>query len=230
MPPQASAWAYDDAGHATTGRMTGVDLRQWLARHGWLRFKDAGLRDLPNAVQDTYQRAVSSGQGAYLHGGNGVGKSHALVAMFLDVAERITPDAYLVSAPTMFDDMRNDISRSRRWKAQEDTNTDLAEPQYQRYGALFIDDLGAGKATMWTNEKLFSLLEYRLSNMLLTFVASNLHPREFGDALNTVYDDDGHTRTVRDGDRIASRIAGLTVGCVMTGDDRRLPKAPKGGQ
>lgn len=75
---------------------------------------------------------------------------------------------------------------------------------------LVIDDLGAAKATDWTEEVNYRLINYRYENTLPTLLTSNVPPRELGATL---------------GDRVASRIIEMTQRLILKGPDRRRTTA-----
>lgn len=71
---------------------------------------------------------------------------------------------------------------------------------------LVIDDLGAAKATEWTEEITYRLINRRYEHMLPTIFTSNVPPGELKTAL---------------GDRVASRLVEMCDRVVLKGDDRR---------
>lgn len=72
---------------------------------------------------------------------------------------------------------------------------------------LLVDDIGAErKATEFTEEVNFRLVNYRYEHHLPTVFTSNVMPQQLAE---------------RVGDRVASRLAGMCTQVVMRGDDRR---------
>jgi DNA replication protein DnaC len=76
----------------------------------------------------------------------------------------------------------------------------------QRADLLVIDDLGAEKASEWTQERLYSVIDHRYANCLPLLVTGNLPPRQIAE---------------QTGDRVASRLAEMCPVVAMTGEDRR---------
>jgi DNA replication protein DnaC len=77
---------------------------------------------------------------------------------------------------------------------------------------LLLDDLGSAKASEWTEEVTYRLINHRYNHCLPTIFTSNLPPRgengaaDLGSAL---------------GERIVSRLAEMTTVVAMVGTDRR---------
>ncbi|MET8623682.1 ATP-binding protein [Kitasatospora sp. NPDC004669] len=109
-----------------------------------------------------------------------------------------------------------------RWQAT--TSADLhalmrprpgfdGEKQFQeltRVPLLLLDDLGAGKASEWTEELTWRLVNHRYVHRLPTLVTSNLATADLRQAV---------------GDRVASRLREMCRRVLLTGDDRRRPPA-----
>lgn len=71
---------------------------------------------------------------------------------------------------------------------------------------LILDDLGAARASEWTEEITYRLLNARYNEVLPTLVTSNLAIRDLRDQV---------------GDRVSSRLVEMTERVILTGDDRR---------
>jgi DNA replication protein DnaC len=78
--------------------------------------------------------------------------------------------------------------------------------RYRTLELLFLDDLGAGKLTEFTEESTYRLLNGRYSDMRPSIFTSNLAVAQLKDAI---------------GDRIASRLAETCTRVVLDGPDRR---------
>lgn len=78
---------------------------------------------------------------------------------------------------------------------------------------LVIDDLGAAKATEWTEEIDYRLINHRYERELPTLITSNVKPADLKPIL---------------GDRVTSRLAEMTTRVVLKGDDRRRGGQSKG--
>lgn len=78
---------------------------------------------------------------------------------------------------------------------------------------LVIDDLGAAKATEWTEEVDYRLINHRYERELPTLITSNVKPADLKPIL---------------GDRVTSRLVEMTTRVVLKGDDRRRGGQSKG--
>lgn len=102
----------------------------------------------------------------YLFGPYGVGKTHLLAAMINLKLSKMVP-AMFVSAPWLFEGLRRDMFR--------DGNTEhLVIDDACTVDFLAIDDLGKEKPTAMVEEKLFMIIDCRLSKGLPTSFSSNL--------------------------------------------------------
>jgi DNA replication protein DnaC len=171
---------------------------------------------LPVAVPPAVEAWASCGraaQGLYLAGPVGTGKTHAAwmaVRMWCAatgvIARAVPQEAHGGTVPgpgviftrmtDLLDDLRpGDGARARVRDCQQ---ADL----------LVIDDLGAEKASEWTQERLYSVIDHRYAACLPLVVTSNLPPAEVA---------------AQAGERTASRLAEMCAVVPMTGTDRRRP-------
>lgn len=169
--------------------------------------------EIPAAVT-AWAELGRKAQGLYLAGQVGTGKTHTAwgavaawcVATGLSpvngpVAEwggHTAPPVIFTRMTDLLDDLRpGDDSRLRIRDCQ---NTPL----------LVIDDLGAEKASEWTQERFYSIIDHRYANCMPLIVTSNIPPRELAE---------------QTGERSASRLAEMCQIVPMTGTDRRRPAA-----
>lgn len=156
-------------------------------------------------------------KGAYITGHAGIGKTHAAcgairafveahVRDFEGTAIYLGPRARFVSAPEWFAMMRATYNKR---------GVDESEvfDRYARCGLLVLDDLGKGSRTDWAAERIYMLMDYRLSHRLPTIITSNYNIGEVASILST----DEQSQ-----EAIASRIGGMCRGVRMSGRDRRL--------
>lgn len=80
---------------------------------------------------------------------------------------------------------------------------------------LLLDDLGSAKASEWTEEVTYRLINHRYNHCLPTLFTSNLPAASR----------EGRDLTAALGERIVSRLAEMTTVIAMAGDDRRKRKA-----
>ena len=199
-----------------TGARCPLCTRQKLTRSlaAFIPPRFAEVIDIPEAAETWTSRGCEA-QGLYLAGQVGTGKTHAAWmavrlwcentgilpgprrAMF--DGEKGRGSAVIFTRMTdLLDDLRpGDESRHRIRECQN-------------CALLVIDDLGAEKASEWTQERFYSVIDHRYANCLPLIVTSNLPPSKLAD---------------QTGERAASRLAEMCEVVVMTGADRRRPAA-----
>jgi len=134
-----------------------------------------------------------SGQGIYLWGPNGTGKTHLAVAI-----ARHYGAALFVNTLRLFDALKTSYS----------TNEPCDIYEGARWARLVIlDDLGSERPTDWVQERLYSLLSDRYDEMLSTVFTSNLSPQELWTVI---------------GKRSSSRVLGSCLTVHVDGPDHRL--------
>ena len=168
--------------------------------------------EIPQDAEDWAQGGRSA-QGLYLAGQVGTGKTHtawmAVAAWCMatgtfprdegrqdDVhgGARIRPTVIFTRMTDLLDDLRpGDSARQRVRDCQ------LAD-------LLVLDDIGAEKASEWTQERLYSVIDHRYAGCMPLIVTSNLPPVKLAD---------------QTGARAASRLAEMCQVVPMTGMDRR---------
>lgn len=89
-------------------------------------------------------------------------------------------------------------------------------PTYERAGALVLDDLGKGRQTDFTLERLFVLADHRSANLLPTIVTTQYAPDELIGRLSSGGDEETAVA-------IVSRLRQDCLSIRLTGDDRRRP-------
>lgn len=78
---------------------------------------------------------------------------------------------------------------------------------------LLLDDLGAAKASEWTEELTYRLIDHRYAHELPTLITTNVPIADLRTAV---------------GDRVASRLAEMTHRVILNGPDRRRGTGPHG--
>ena len=142
-------------------------------------------------------RGIATGPSLLIAGPTGVGKTYqayGAVRSLLQAGVRLRWQVITAA----------DLYAAQRPRQGHDTERDLQA--MTRCPLLLVDDLGAAKASEWTEELTYRLVNYRYEQLLPTVFTTNLPVREIRNVL---------------GDRIASRLAEMTERAVLTGPDRR---------
>jgi DNA replication protein DnaC len=137
--------------------------------------------------------------GLVIAGTVGTGKTHEAVAAFRWLLRthpaRVLP-AVAVAVPALLDGLRPGRERVEELSACEDARL------------LLLDDLAAERASDWTAEVLYRLIDARYARNLPTIITTNATGPVIRASL---------------GDRVASRLNGLGSYVVLEGPDRRTP-------
>lgn len=175
-----------------------AEVRKQQARDTLSRITPTEFLDdieLPAGVQewlDTPKRSL------YLTGKVGVGKTHTAWQAIRGYLG-LHPQTRVVyhRATSLLDTLRpGDDERKARALVRECQGT----------GLLFLDDLGAEKASEWTQERLYEVVDERYAWQRPMVITSNVPPK----SLETQV-----------GARVASRLAGACLVVPILGDDRR---------
>lgn len=188
--------------------MLSVVDRGWLEHCGVTRreVENFDRIDLPGDLRGWPDG--DSGWALTLLGPTGCGKTWTAIEVLLRLREPITArtgnyrPARFLDAVEFVDDLRADL--------------DAAHAAFERAAAiplLILDDVGAGRSTDYSDDRISTLLRKRYNRSLLTVVTSNAPTLK---ALSAGLDP-----------RICSRLAGGTV-VTLRGQDRR-PRRATGG-
>jgi DNA replication protein DnaC len=145
---------------------------------------------------------IGHGPSLLLLGATGVGKTHEAYGALRHIAVagvrsawRATPaaDLYALLRPRHNVDSETEF---RRWADAR---------------LLVLDDLGAAKATEWTEEINYRLINHRYEHELPTLITSNLTPQQLATEI---------------GERCYSRLSEMCQRISIKGHDRRRPLRP----
>lgn len=156
----------------------------------------------------------NDGQGVYLHGLPGRGKSFQ-AACLLKRAWTVLTIKYGVVPATLW--YRSDILLE---KLRNDVNTKNNDGDWFNRllvsDILVLDDFGSERITDWGKEKLLLVLSERYDNKRCTFITSNFSPSKLAEHVTShnVDDPTGH--------RIVSRIMEMCKIVEVTGEDKRI--------
>lgn len=146
------------------------------------------------------------GKSYLLHGPAGRGKTFAGYALINGTIRR---DPRLLIAGYSWTSVLMQLRRG--YNNSDDHAGDAMIDALRKADLAMLDDLGAEKITDgnsgWLREILFVVLNERWAEMRTTIITSNLKPEDLEQYV---------------GDRIISRISGMTEGIEFSGQDRRL--------
>jgi DNA replication protein DnaC len=142
-----------------------------------------------------------------LHGPYGTGKTGLAGAVGAALLEtRMVDSVHMAAVPRLLDRVRATYNRQSK---ENETEADVMEELFD-VECLILDDLGAERATDWVAEKLFTLINHRHDEELMTIITTNLAPSELGAHI---------------GERTMWRIAELSFVVSLEGcPNLRLPK------
>lgn len=169
---------------------------------------------LPDAVADWASRGMDA-QGLYLAGQVGTGKTHtawhAAIAWCIATGTRppergnsspyeghFIPSVIFTRMTDLLDDLRPGDQARQRVR------------DCQGCKLLILDDVGAEKASEWTQERLYSIIDDRYANCRPLIVTSNLPVAKLAE---------------QTGARAESRLAEMCEVVPLLGTDRRKPAA-----
>ena len=148
-------------------------------------------------------------KGLYIYGPFGVGKSFVLGAIANELA-RLNVQTVMVFVPEFLRELKNAIG---------DNTLQQKLDFVKKAQVLMLDDLGAEAITSWTRDEILAtILHYRMSEQLPTFITSNADYVELEDHL--AHSNKGDQERLKAA-RIMERIKALTDPIRMDGHNRR---------
>ena len=148
-------------------------------------------------------------KGFYIYGEFGVGKSYVLGAIANELAEQKFRSV-LVYVPEFLREMKHAI---------QDHSLQEKVDYVKKAPVLMLDDLGAETLSSWTRDEILgTILHYRMSENLPTFITSNFDYDGLEDHL--AYSGKGEREVVKAA-RIMERIRSITVPMRLSGKNRR---------
>ena len=117
------------------------------------------------AYADRFPYYANRGEGLYIEGTNGTGKTHLAAAIALQLINEGLPVICKTSS-----DMLADIKHG--FDSGETTEYEVLKA-YKEVDLLIIDDLGKEQCTEWSVSTLYSILNFRYEDMRPTIVTTN---------------------------------------------------------
>lgn len=170
----------------------------------------AGAKRRVSAYLQNIERVINLGQGLYLHGNPGTGKTAMACAIVADLSERYFTACFLTAGQLIDGYKSRDVAQFRE--------------MVQSVGFLIIDDIGSEGVTDYSASKLFEGINDRYASKKPIIITSNFSPT----ALCSRYSrqltakgmsSDDASMSVR---RLLSRIAERCESVEFAGDDYRL--------
>jgi DNA replication protein DnaC len=181
-------------------------FKDWFYKNIPKRFSSINNKDIPDSIN---LDILDNNKGLYIWGDCGVGKTHVAYAIFAKLSYKYFKDNggssnYWTSTIGFWhwqEILRllrpSSDPKKESWTVKEDFNPKI----------LIIDDLGSEKATDWSIEQMYYLINLRYENMKPLVITSNFSLKELGEKV---------------GDRIPSRIAEMCEVIKLKGKDRRI--------
>lgn len=168
---------------------------------------------IANLAADFIAEYKTTGQlpkkGFYLHGPFGVGKSFVLGAIANELAS-LKIKTVVVFVPEFLREMKNAI---------QDQSLSEKIDYVKKAPVLMLDDIGAETLSSWTRDEIIgTILHYRMSEQLPTFITSNFDYN--GLEHHLAQNSRGDVEVVKAA-RIMERIRAVTIPVGMGGENRR---------
>lgn len=160
------------------------------------KYADADLALVPAPVVEWVDGVLVDGRSLLLTGPTGTGKTFAAYAAIQALIAAGVRHIERYTEPQLLGRLRQDR------EVIEDVLDELVSADL-----VFLDDLGSARASGWTEEVIYRVVDGRYSERRPVLVASNVPPSEMSAVL---------------GSRIASRLAEMCDVVAVVGDDRRI--------
>ena len=154
--------------------------------------------DVPELLKGALIAQLQARNGLLMSGKTGVGKTHVACAM----AKYILDQGFDV----LFYNTGKFLELLREEFGKEDEEKHLFRDMLEFKGVIILDDIGAEKPSAWAIERLYLIINEKYESMTPMIFTTNCEKEALMDTL---------------GDRIVSRITGMTLTVRIPGQDRR---------
>lgn len=200
-------WALDEDGNALypIDEEYPTDEQRWRA-NAPARFRNVTLADLDEETRATVATWLATVPNLLVTGPVGVGKTHAALAAAREywLADTRGRDYAFVPCVELLDNLRPNVENRQLGLWDSEPWID----HYVRVDLLVLDDLGGEKASDWTAERLYLIVNRRWLDRKPTIATTNLTPTELKEQL---------------GERTYDRIRDGAIGLRLSGESLRKP-------
>lgn len=170
-----------------------------------IRFQNASYEDVPEEIKATVTKQIRERNGVYFYGGSGVGKTHMVCALMKNFFKNGLEVMFL-NTSDFLEQLREEFDAH-----VENYDEDGLFRRVMNFrGILIFDDIGSEKVSDWTRERLYLIINKKYEDMIPMIFTSN---------------NDMEILSARVGDRISSRIMGMTEIVKVDGEDIRFKKS-----
>jgi DNA replication protein DnaC len=159
-------------------------------------------RDVLEGIKEITREQIGNRKGLYIYGGTGVGKTHVACALAKKFIESGL-DVLFYNTGDFLEKIREEFGQGN----YEDDYEGLFRETMNFKGILIFDDIGSEKTSDWVAERLYLIINKKWEDMIPMIFTSNC---------------DLEILSARLGDRVASRIRGMTALVRLDGEDKRL--------
>lgn len=163
--------------------------------------------NVSRSYAENFDAAFKRGNGLYIMGGNGTGKTHLAAAIAIDLMRREIPVIFRNSV-TLMQELRDKLDHP-------DESIHGFYRSLREADLLIIDDLGKERCTEWTMSELYGIVNDRYEDMRPTIITTNYSPDNLAAALIP----SGGDRTKIDA--VVSRLRESCAVIVLDGEDYR---------
>lgn len=166
---------------------TGAGISRRHARCSFANFVPAGplefrAQDVVEEYVEEFAARREAGEGLYLFGSTGTGKTHLAYAAVNALIDhpRIQGGVLAVSALDLVHAIKRgfDAPRPRSGEEAPDKPGERLSDAAREAPLLLLDDLGAAKPSSWLFEQMHALADHRYRELLPTLVTSNYAPED----------------------------------------------------